>query len=164
MKSTQRMARTALLRAAAPALVLVACCRTGPPPPPKQQPVASPGPCGLTDQTRFPDDPKFARNLGLFTPPPEPSADELDGHCRAVWQTAVEEKHCGDVVIPEFCAACTPAEQSKCTEGNGRGRVMQRCREESLAAFQSTYTTCKDFVLCAGKLQPKTAECKAGRP
>ena len=158
MSVLRRIVR-AVLCGAVPGSMLVAC---GPPPPPPPPPQPPP-PCGLTDQTRFPDDPKLVDNLGLFTPPPDPTADELDGHCREVWQTVVEEKHCGDVVIPEFCAACPAGKETTCTEGNGRGMVMQRCREESLATFQANYAACKDFVLCAGKLQLKSVECKAGR-
>ena len=133
MSRVQGVARVAVLGGVTSGFFLLACC--GATPTPTTTTTTAAGPCGLTDQTRFPDDPKFVPNLGKFTPPPEPSADELDGDCRAVWQTVVEEKHCGDVVIPAFCAACTAAEQPKCTDDNGRGRVMQRCREESLPTF-----------------------------
>ena len=160
MSGERRVARGAVRYGALSGFVLVACCG-GATPPKKPEPL--PGPCKLTNQTRFPEDPRLVKNLGKFTPPPEPTPDELDGHCRGVWQTVVLDKHCGDVVIPDFCATCSAEEQPKCTEGNGRGLVMQRCREEALAIFQANYATCGDFVLCAGKLQAKTFQCKAGR-
>jgi hypothetical protein len=156
--------RSAVLRGAASGFLLLACCGGGSAVTPPVGPTPLSAPCKLTNQTRFPDDPKLVEHLALFSPPLEATADELNGHCNTVWQTVVEEKHCGDVVIPTFCETqCGAAEEPKCTEGNGRGLVMQRCREESIAIFQTQYAPCKDFVLCAEKLQSKTVECAAGR-
>lgn len=127
--------------------------------------VGPPGapPCGLNKQTKFVADPNFAKRLKLYkykgTKP-----EHLDAHCRVVWQEVVEARRCGNVAIPEFCKTCTAeGEKSRCLDGNGRGLVMQQCREATLGEFTAGYPTCKDFTLCASKLQLKTAECVAGR-
>lgn len=121
-------------------------------------------PCGLTNRSGFPDDPELVKDLSHM---PAPSSalgrDELDVVCGDVWSAIVEGRHCGGVVVPAFCATCTAAEAPRCTEGYGRGLVMQRCREEALPIFRANYAMCKDFVLCGERLQPKALECTAGR-
>lgn len=127
--------------------------------------VGPPGapPCGLTQNTPLAADPLLPKRLKLFkfkgTTP-----DQLDAHCRAVWQEVVEARRCGNVAIPEFCKTCSvESEKSRCLEGNGRGLVMQRCREATLAEFTQNYPTCGNFTLCASKLQAKAVACEAGR-
>lgn len=169
MSRSRRRTGGSVLWVAASGLVVFACCgggTVGPGPDPSTPTEPPPqSPCELNSGTKFPDDPKLVKNLRFFAPPEAPSADELDGHCRAAWQEVVEDRHCGDVVIPAFCEGCAAAAQKPyCYEGNGRGLVMQRCREEALPTFTSHYPFCKDFELCAGKLQLATLECKAGRP
>lgn len=125
-------------------------------------------PCGLNDQTKLVDDPKLIADLEKFKslnpPPTNPNADELDGHCRAVWQEIVEDRHCGQVQTPAFCDTCSPeAEKTYCNEGNGHDLVMQHCRVAALKTFQDSYLACKDFVLCAGSIQASNVVCKANR-
>lgn len=127
--------------------------------------VEQPGkpPCGLSKQTKLAVDPKLVERLGTYkyagTTP-----DQLDAHCRTVWQEVVEARRCGRVAIPRFCETCgDEAEKSRCLQGNGRGLVMQNCREATLAEFTQNYPTCGNFTLCASKLQEKTIKCEAGR-
>lgn len=149
--------------------LLFACCRTTPivvvAPDGSIIKVEPPGapPCGLNQHTKLAEDPALPKRLKLFKFKGT-KADELDAHCRTVWQEVVEARRCGNVAIPEFCKTCgVESEKSRCLEGNGRGLVMQQCREATLAEFTQNYPTCKDFTLCASKLQAKTAECEAGR-
>ena len=151
-----------LFRSVGGAFLVLACCGPKPPCEAKPKPV-----CGLSSATQFPEDQKFLKNL-LNQTPPEPTppnetltADELDAHCRSVWQQLVEDRHCGDEVIENFCNSCQPDQKKDCSEGNGRGIVKQHCREISLETFTKNYATCQEVELCAGKIQMKSVGCKA---
>jgi hypothetical protein len=123
------------------------------------------GACSVTSETKFADDPALVADLVKYAElsplPSDASAEELALHCNPIWDDAVEGKHCGDVVIPGFCESCGVADRDQCQQGNSRGRILQRCREEALPVFTASYAACRDFVLCGDKLQHKDVKCKA---
>lgn len=142
-------------------LVLMACggCK-----PCAEEPRGPQPPCGLNEATQLADEQKLVNNLGLFTAPPDASGDTLLGHCKTVWNEAVEVRHCGKESIPAFCESCqTPTDKEYCLRGNGRGQVMQHCRETTIDVFRKHYTACAGVALCVGDLQLETAKCEAGK-
>ena len=148
------------MRGAASAFLLLACCGGGNSPP-KPKTIAEiikedPGspPCSLSTNTKFAEPEKLIKFLGTLTPQPGSTESDLEGHCNAVWQEAVDGYYCGEVAVPAFCNTCTnETEKLRCSEGNGHGLAMEKCYEASSAPFAANFPTCNDFAWCDRQLK-----------
>jgi hypothetical protein len=153
-----------LARGSLAAFLLLACCGGANEPPViggVELPAPARAPCGLNANTQFGAGEKLVAALKKLTPQETETASDLENHCNAVWQEAVDGYYCGEIAVPAFCNTCTTEpEKSRCFDGNGHGLVMQRCYEASSKPFAANFEKCKDFAWCDSKLQLATG-CKA---
>jgi hypothetical protein len=128
-----------------------------PPPPPcnleKDVQVATPTPDSQAQKD-------LTRAQANFPAEGLPDAQRL-ASCRQQFQDIVETTHCSKH-IANFCIrSCEQdADEEACLVPPRSELVMQKCREQSVAWFTSTYSGCQGFHLCGNKLEPPGLACQ----